>query len=250
MKTHARKLFSVMLSLIMTLMCMTTASTYADYQVIPEPLKTNSTKMTIVTDSITVAPGQDAELNIKVKNKVAVQEINNLRIEIPSGFTVTGISETSPAFNGSVTPYISSDFINFSVSSNGTLGSSDIMATIYMHVSESCTEKVYPFEWKTTAMSCTTADGYGYTPMFAYGIITVSSLAQPSTTQTTVPTTTTTQTTTTPTTTPTTTTTTVSTSLGIAIDSYPTKTAYTVGEELDLSGGKFHLEGVDSEGRH
>ncbi|MDE6666423.1 MAG: bacterial Ig-like domain-containing protein [Ruminococcus sp.] len=56
------------------------------------------------------------------------------------------------------------------------------------------------------------------------------------------------ETTTTETSTITTTTTTISSYINVVIDSYPTKTAYTVGEELDLSGGKWHSEGVTNNG--
>lgn len=246
MKTQTRKLLSVMLSFLMTLMCMTTASVYADYQAIPEQNSKSLNKMTFFMDNMQVSAGQDLQLDIKAINPVAINSLENIILTIPDGFEVTGMSDSSPMFNGSVEYIVSGNSLNFTISSGGSLNENGTVATINLHVSENCTPQTYDFKWVTTAMSCTASTGSRYSPTFLMGRITVGGSA--STTQTTTPATTQTTTTTT-TTTPTTTTTTVSTYLNVIIDSYPTKTAYTVGEELDLSGGKFHSEGVDSYGR-
>ncbi len=64
MKTHARKLFSVMLSLIMTLMCMTTASTYADYQALPEQTPKSVSKMMFYLNTSQASAGQDIQVDL------------------------------------------------------------------------------------------------------------------------------------------------------------------------------------------
>ena len=226
MKTNSKKILSVFLSLLMTLMCMTSVAVQA-----------GNMKMTFHFPSVTtVSAGQDIRLDVLVKNPISIKEITNMILTIPDGFEVTGTSETSPAFNGAVTCTTSGNILNFSITSDGTVNSENPAFSIYMHVSESCTPKAYPFQWKTTAMSCITSDGYNYSPTMSYGIVTVSDSADIP------PVTTTTQTVPTTTTTTTTMTTIATTTIiyepyaVISINNLPDKTEYVIGEQLDLTG--------------
>ncbi len=345
MKTKPNRILSIFMSMLMVFTCITSASVQAVVQ-----------KMILKFNTIDVSAGQDIQFDIITAGDVkAIKKITNAVITIPDGFTVTGMSDTSPAFNGTVTHSVSGNYLNFSIASNGIVGDSDVVASIYMHVNENCEQKNYMFQWTTNAVSCILADGNSYTPQFNFGIIRVGDTGsvQNTTTSATTSTTTTTTTTTTAkkyiysinfvdeetnqgvsgvrynivsyyaldpahvvqtsgenpksfefisdtayvelitlenalpdgyytsdgaerwelsaenpdltvylrkaenttttettmTTATTTTTTTVSTYFEIFIDSYPTKTAYTVGEELDLSGGKFHFAGATAYGR-
>ncbi|MDE6101485.1 MAG: hypothetical protein K2F73_00700, partial [Ruminococcus sp.] len=199
MKTHARKLFSVMLSLIMTLMCMTTASTYADYQVIPEQTPKSVSKMMFYLNTSQASAGQDIQVDLLASNPVALKSLEHVILSIPDGFEFTGISDYSPMFNGSVTYEKTGNSLNFSITGDGSLNEGSSVVSINFHVSENCSAGTYDFKWITTAMSCTTPTGNRYSPTFIMGRITVGGSA--GTTQTIVPTTTTTKTTTTTTTT-------------------------------------------------
>ncbi len=235
MKTNSKKIISVFLSLLMTFMCMTSVA-----------VQSAGSKMILHFSELTASAGQDAQLDLIVENPIAIKELSNMILTAPDGFEFTGMSETSPAFNGSVTYQTDGKNLNFSITSNGTVGSENLAVSIYMHVSENCATGNYTFNWKTMAMSCITADGYNYTPTVNYGIVTVGDSVVPPETTTTE---TITQTTATETS-ATTTTTTVSAYIEITIKSYPTKTAYTIGEELDLSGGVFQANGIISNGTH
>ncbi|MDE6671560.1 MAG: leucine-rich repeat protein [Ruminococcus sp.] len=197
MKTKSQKILSVFMSMLIVFMYMTSASVQAVSQ-----------KMIFNFNKIEVSAGQDIQFDIVTLNPIAIKELNQAIINIPDGFTVTGMSETSPAFNGTVTYSVSGNYLNFSIASNGTLGNSDVIASIYMHVDENCTAKNYMFQWSTNAVSCILATGNSYTPQFNFGIITVGEGGNVQTTTTTTPAPTTTTTTTETTTTTTTTTTT------------------------------------------
>lgn len=186
MKTKSQKILSVFMSMLIVFMYMTSASVQAVSQ-----------KMIFNFNKIEVSAGQDIQFDIVILNPVAIKEVNQAIINIPDGFTVTGMSETSPAFNGTVTYSVSGNYLNFSIASNGTLGNSDVIASIYMHVDENCTAKNYMFQWSTNAVSCILATGNSYTPQFNFGIITVGEGGNVQTTTTTTPAPTTTTTTTT-----------------------------------------------------
>jgi len=341
MKTNSKKIMSVFLSLMMTFMCMTSVA-----------VQSAGAKMILHFSDLTVSAGQDAQLDLIVENPIAIKELSNMILTAPDGFEFTGMSETSPAFNGSVTYQTDGKNLNFSITSDGSVSSEKLAVSIYMHVSENCATGNHTFTWKTMAMSCINADGYNYTPTVNHGIVNVGDSVVPpeTTTQTTSTETTTTTTskkytysvrfvdeetnqavsgvkynivsyyaldpaqivqtsgenpqsfefisdtayvalstvtqaipdgyyipdgatrwelsannpdltvylrksattstmiTTIETTTQTTTT--VSAYMEITIKSYPTKTAYAVGEELDLSGGVFQANGIISNGAH
>lgn len=350
MKTNSKKIMSVFLSLMMTFMCMTSVA-----------VQSAGAKMILHFSDLTVSAGQDAQLDLIVENPIAIKELSNMILTAPDGFEFTGMSETSPAFNGSVTYQTDGKNLNFSITSDGSVSSEKLAVSIYMHVSENCATGNHTFTWKTMAMSCINADGYNYTPTVNHGIVNVGDSVVPpeTTTQTTSTETTTTTTskkytysvrfvdeetnqavsgvkynivsyyaldpaqivqtsgenpqsfefisdtayvalstvtqaipdgyyipdgatrwelsasnpdltvylrksatttmtatietnttTTQTTTTETTTATTVSAYMEITIKSYPTKTTYTVGEELDLSGGVFQANGIISNGAH
>lgn len=186
MKTKSQKILSVFMSMLIVFMYMTSASVQAVSQ-----------KMIFNFNKIEVSAGQDIQFDIVTLNPIAIKELNQAIINIPDGFTVTGMSETSPAFNGTVTYSVSGNYLNFSIASNGTLGNSDVIASIYMHVDENCTAKNYMFQWSTNAVSCILATGNSYTPQFNFGIITVGEGGNVQTTTTTTPAPTTTTTTTT-----------------------------------------------------
>lgn len=350
MKTY-KKIISVLLSTIMVLM-------YMNCSVIPAEYANATSKMMLYFNLMEASAGQDVQLNLYATNAVAIKEIENLRLIIPDGFEVTGMEETSPVFNGNVTYSVTDNYLNFNISSNGTLNTdSNIAATIYMHISENCTAGKYDFQWSTNYLLCTKADGTNYTPTLSFGRIVVGNSTTVTTTTSTTVTTTTTMTTTvtttttsipeynkysvrfvdeetgklvsgikynivsydyandiaypiqtssdnpdcfefmsdtayvelstvvqaipdeyyikngttrwelsantpdltvylsktlstTITTTTTTSTTTVSAYHEITIDSLPTKTAYNIGEELDLTGGEFHSHGREENGSY
>ncbi|MDE6501979.1 MAG: bacterial Ig-like domain-containing protein [Ruminococcus sp.] len=184
MKTNSKKILSVFLSLLMTFMCLTSVA-----------VQSAGGRMIFHFSALTASAGQDIQLDILVEEKVAIKEMSNIVLTIPDGFEVTGMSETSPAFNGSISYAVSGNILNFSITSDGTVSSTNLAGSIYLHVSESCTPKAYSFDWKSTAMSCTTADGHNYTPTMNYGIVTVSDSGGTTPTNTTVTTQTTTTTT-------------------------------------------------------
>ena len=190
MKTKQKKFLSVFISMLMVFMCMTSTGIQAISQ-----------KMTFKLNKLDVSAGQDIQLDVIVANAVSVTEINNLTINIPEGFTVTGMSETSPAFNGTVSYSLNGNYLNFSIASNGTLSNNNVATSIYMHVDENCEQKNHMFQWTTNAVSCTLANGSSYTPQFTFGIITVGEGGNTQTTATSAITTTTTTTTETTTTT-------------------------------------------------
>ena len=150
MKTKSQKILSVFMSMLIVFMYMTSASVQATTQ-----------KMIFRFNKIEVSAGQDIQFDISVLNPIAIAEVNQATINIPDGFTVTGMSETSPAFNGTVSYSVSGNHLNFSIASNGTLGDSDVIASIYMHVDENCTAKNYLFQWSTNAVSCKLPAGNG-----------------------------------------------------------------------------------------
>ncbi|MDE6538800.1 MAG: hypothetical protein K2K66_01295 [Ruminococcus sp.] len=189
MKTKPNRILSIFMSMLMVFTCITSASVQAVVQ-----------KMILKFNTIDVSAGQDIQFDIITAGDVkAIKEITNAVITIPDGFTVTGMSDTSPAFNGTVTHSVSGNYLNFSIASNGTVGDSDVVASIYMHVNENCEQKNYMFQWTTNAVSCILADGSSYTPQFNFGIIRVGDTGsvQNTTTSATTSTTTTTTTTTT-----------------------------------------------------
>ncbi len=197
MKINSKKILSIFLSLLMTFMCLTSVA-----------VQSAGNRMIFHFSALTASAGQDIQLDILAENKVAVKEISNMILTIPDGFEVTGMSETSPAFNGSISYMVSGNSLNFSITSDGTVSSTNLAGSVYMHVAESCTPKAYSFDWKTIAMSCITADGHNYTPTMNYGIVTVNNSGGTTPVNTTATTQTTTSTTTTTTTETTTTTTT------------------------------------------
>ncbi|MDE6427257.1 MAG: hypothetical protein K2K89_14135, partial [Ruminococcus sp.] len=228
MKTKPKRILSIFISMLMVFMCMTSTSIQAMVQ-----------KMIFKFNTLQTSAGQDIQFDITTTNKLAIKEITNAVITIPDGFTVTGMSETSSAFNGTVSYHTAGDKLNFSIASNGTLGDSDVVASIYMHVSENCEQKNYMFQWTTNAVSCTLANGSSYTPQFNFGMITVGEGGGVQTTTTTsAPTTTTTTTTITTETTTTTTTT----------KKY-TYSVYFVDEETNqaVSGVRYALASYDLE---
>ena len=93
MKIKPNRILSVFISMLMVFMCMTSASVQATVQ-----------KMIFKFNTLQTSAGQDIQFDIITTGDVkAVKEITNAVINIPNGFTVTGMSETSPAFNGTVT---------------------------------------------------------------------------------------------------------------------------------------------------
>ena len=195
MKTKPNRILSIFMSILMVFMCMTSTS-----------IQATSQKMTLKFNTLSVSAGQDIQFDIITAGDVkAIKEITNAVITIPDGFTVTGMSDTSPAFNGTINHTLNGQYLNFSIASNGTIGDSDVVASIYMHVNENNEQKNYMFQWTTNAVSCILADGSSYTPQFNFGMITVGEGGSIQTTTTSTPTTTTTATSTTTTTTTTTT---------------------------------------------
>lgn len=235
MKTKTHRLLSVFLSLLVTFMCMTSATVQA----------VGSKMIFYFPSTVTASAGQDLQLDILVDNKISIKEMTNLILTIPDGFEVTGMSETSPAFNGSVTYTTSGNVLNFSVKSDGTVNSENVAVSIYLHVSENCQKKAYPFMWNSNAMSCITSDGYNYSPTMSYGVVKVEDSGG-TTTNTTTTTTETTTTTTTSETTTTTTTTTETTTETTTTKKY-TYSVYFVDEETNqaVSGVKYNIVSYD-----
>lgn len=247
MKTRTRQIFSVMLSLLMTLMCMTTASVYADYQAIPEQSPKSMNKMTFFMDNAQVPAGSDLQLDIKAINPVAIKSLEHIILTVPNGFEVTGMSDSSSMFGGSSVTYeVSGNSLNFSITSDGSINENGIVATINLHVSENCTPQTYDFKWVTTAMSCKIPTGSSYAPTFLMGRVTVGDSGGTTQTTTTSSTTTTTTDTTQTTTTPI-----IYDPRGwISLNSQPYKTEYYIGEQLDLTGLTINFDYYNYKNEH
>ena len=249
MKTRPRQIFSVMLSLLMALICMTTASVYADYQAIPEQSPKSMNKMTFFMDNVQVSAGSDLQLDIKAINPVAIKSLEHIILTVPNGFEVTGMSDTSSMFGGSSVTYeVSGNSMNFSIISDGSLNENGIVATINLHVSEIVNPNTYDFKWVTTAMSCKIPTGSSYAPTFLMGRVTVGNSGD--TTQTTTTSSTTTTTTTTDTTQTTTTPIIYDPHGWISLNSQPYKTEYYIGEQLDLTGLTINFDYYNYKNEH
>lgn len=249
MKARTRKIFSVMLSLLMTLMYMTTASVYADYQAIPEQSPKSMNKMTFFMDNAQVQAGSDLQLDIKAINPVAIKSLEHIILTVPNGFEVTGMSDSSSMFGGSSVTYeVSGNSLNFSITSDGSINENGTVATINLHVSENCTPQTYDFKWVTTAMSCKIPTGSSYAPTFLMGRVTVGDSG--GTTQTTTTSSTTTTTTTTDTTQTTTTPIIYDPRGWISLNSQPYKTEYYIGEQLDLTGLTINFDYYNYKNEH
>lgn len=225
-----KKITAVFLSAMITFMYMTCCVMSADA----------TSKMILYFKLVEASAGQDIQLNMYADNIIAIQKIENLRLSIPDGFEVTGIDETSPAFNGNVTYSVTDNYLNFNISSNGTLNSdSDIVATINMHISENCTAGRYDFMWASSYFSCITSQGNNYTPTLTFGRVVVGDSSGTVTSTTTTSTTTSTTTTTFTETTPTTTTT--------AVQKHKYSVKFVDGESGEyVSGVKYNVVSYDT----
>ncbi|MCM1506565.1 MAG: bacterial Ig-like domain-containing protein [Ruminococcus flavefaciens] len=234
MKTKSQKIISVFLSLLMTFMCLNVSVANADFKL---PEKVNATsRMMLYFKAVEASAGQDIQIDMYASNMIAMKSLENLRITIPNGFEVIGMDQTSPAFNGTVTYELKDNYLNFNISSNGTINADEKVTSVYIHVSENCTAGKHDFQWSTSSLDCTTADGKNYTPTLIFGRVTVGD----SVGTTTAPTQTTTQTTTT--------TAIYLETLDLEIASLPNKTVYQIGEELDLSGILYRITQKMSDG--
>ena len=166
MKT--KKALSLMTSAFLAFGSMTVLPSKALSFEIPEiedSFQTASERMQLrITDGtessvITVSAGSDIALTVTAKSAYAVKSLENFTINFPQNFTVTGMSQNSPLFNGTVTYTPNGNKVNFSILSNGSLGSGDV-ATVYCHVDANCPANTYTVSW--TSGTCT--DAKGYTP--------------------------------------------------------------------------------------
>ena len=161
-----KKSLSLLTSLLLSFSCMTCLPSDAVSIQTPElsdSFQTASERMQLrISDEydsnvISAVAGSDVTIVITAKSAYGIKSLENFSVNFPQYFAVTGMSATSPLFNGSVSYTANGNTVNFTISGNGSLGTGNV-ATITCHVDSNCPEGSYTISW--TSGTCTDASGH------------------------------------------------------------------------------------------
>ncbi|MBQ8180781.1 MAG: hypothetical protein IJ010_02250, partial [Ruminococcus sp.] len=220
MKTRLNKIAAFLTSILCAVMCVLPATANAFNFDITENIALKNTvstsdRATWYVVSETAGPGSDVQVDIIVRNPIALSQVNDIGLSVASPIQITGISSTCPAYAATISSNISGNTVMFDINgSSSATGGADksTLFSVFFHIPNGCANGDYAIKWISNDMTAFQPNGQAYFPILRDGRITVSgSIAPTTTSRITLPPPRTTTTTTSKTTTTTTTTTTITT---------------------------------------
>ena len=191
MKNIFNRFTALLTGIMCALICVipgTSSAVNADISgrsILPENDIASSNRATWYIVSQTAGPGADVEVNIIVRNPVALSQVNDIGISVDSPVQITGISSSCPAYDATITSTFSGNSVMFDINgSRNASGGEDksVLFSVFFHVPDGCPNGDYNIKWISNDMTAFQPNGQAYFPVLRDGRITVSGSVPPTTT--------------------------------------------------------------------